>query len=112
MGWTACWEGGVGRCAGTGCGAAVGNSGWDGTVEDAAPKFGVVVEVMVESCFSGFVGSDAVPVLESAGPLVGCFVVMLMFGGRGSKSDGGSSSRGGDSDVGWCLLFNLARRWG
>ena len=70
------------------------------------------MEEMVESCFIVFVGSDVAPVLESVGPLVGCFVVMLMFGGRGNKSDGGLSSRGGDSDVGWCLLFDLARRRG
>ena len=59
---------------------------------DAAPKVGVVVEEMVESCFIVFVGSDVAPVLESVGPLVGCFVVMLMFGGRGNKSDGGRGS--------------------
>ena len=46
MGQTACWEEGVGRCANAGCGATVGNDGWDGAVKDAAPKVGVVVEEM------------------------------------------------------------------
>ncbi len=112
MGQTACREEGVGRCADAGYGATVGNGGWYGAVEDAAPKVGVVAEEMVDWCFSSLVGSDAEPVLKLAGPLFGCFVGMLMFGRRGSKSDIGLSFCGGDSDVGWCLLFDLARRQG